>query len=815
MKKRWFVNAGTLVISLAALVVLLGVLGSTASAVANRGVATPLEIITPTVTSVDPEFAFNDLEASVIITGTDFTAELSDTLVLTSPTAYLGSAALTHVTWANSTTLTATVPWGLDPGVYTLTVVNPDGGTGSITNAFTVTQGLGQWNSGNLFGGEVRQILLKPGDSNTVYALVYAVGLFLSRDAGETWSFITNKVYGNADFVIDPNHPSRLYSALAEGLFRSEDEGDTWTRILSQWPDGRWGGDGEVFVSPHDPNTLFFGSAYSPVNPFAQVEGLLRSTDDGAHWSIITDMEGISVRSLAFHPNNALEMVLGTSDGRVFRSTDGGDTWNPVVKPPIADIGLITYNPYIPAGEVWVGADDLIGATGLVKSATGVLTGWLNVAPNSWVTQYHIVFTGTDSVYVAANQGFHSVDGGVTWQAFGPPQNAIDLAFDPAQPDLMYAGDYRYGVQRSTDGGQNWVVTNNGIAGMVANWIGAPPGDLRRVYAGFNNWPGIFRSSDSSASWQFIPIENFGNLVGIRVDPADPQVLYLTADTGLFTSTDSGLTWNCSGRIFSGAHLDCGFGPPSVSPIAFDIDPFQPGDFLVGTRLATTSPYESVGAVYMSTDFGSTWSTITVSSGISVVRDLAFDPVHPGVVYLATGGSGAFRSQDHGQTWEPIQVQYGPMNGTYSIAIAAQPQPMVIIGGDAVSYRSLDSGNTWSQIGCLVGGSTDRFMFANQDSRRFYAATWFGSYLSVDGGQTCARASGSLGRLHTTALASSLSGNQAILYAGTTGGDLGAASRLAVYPAQAALAIGNNLVEAGIYRYVRRNWQTFLPLVRR
>ena len=50
-----------------------------------------------------------------------------------SPTASLGTTALTDVTWVNSTTLTATVPWGMDPGVYTLTVVNPDGGTGSLT----------------------------------------------------------------------------------------------------------------------------------------------------------------------------------------------------------------------------------------------------------------------------------------------------------------------------------------------------------------------------------------------------------------------------------------------------------------------------------------------------------------------------------------------------------------------------------------------------------------------------------------------------------------------------------------------------------
>ena len=92
------------------------------------------------------------------------------TVVVTSPTVSLGSTSLTDVTWVDSTTLTATVPWAMDPGVYALTVVNPDGGTGSLAGAFTVTQGIGEWNGGDLFGGPVPQLLLKPGDPNTLYA---------------------------------------------------------------------------------------------------------------------------------------------------------------------------------------------------------------------------------------------------------------------------------------------------------------------------------------------------------------------------------------------------------------------------------------------------------------------------------------------------------------------------------------------------------------------------------------------------------------------------------------------------------------------
>ena len=211
----------------------------------------------PTVAAIDPNSAPNDLDTPVIITGTNFAP---------TPTATLETVLLQDVTWVSMTQLTALVPWGMDPRAYVLTVTNPAPGEASTTlsQAFTVTRGIGQWNSGDMFGGTVSQILLKPGDPNTVYALAGEVGLFRSRDAGETWRFISHEVGGHADFVVDPHHPSRLYTARPPGLRRSEDEGDTWTVVFNRWPDGRWMGLGQVHISPHNAQLLFFSSAIDP-----------------------------------------------------------------------------------------------------------------------------------------------------------------------------------------------------------------------------------------------------------------------------------------------------------------------------------------------------------------------------------------------------------------------------------------------------------------------------------------------------------------------------------------------------------------------
>jgi len=92
-------------------------------------------VATPTVVAVGPGQAPNNLDVTLTLTGTDFHAVLSGTEVLTVPTVSLDSFVLPAVGWISSTALTATVPWGLDAGVYTVTVTNPDGGAGCRPSA--------------------------------------------------------------------------------------------------------------------------------------------------------------------------------------------------------------------------------------------------------------------------------------------------------------------------------------------------------------------------------------------------------------------------------------------------------------------------------------------------------------------------------------------------------------------------------------------------------------------------------------------------------------------------------------------------------
>lgn len=214
MKKRMFATVAAILISTTMLLVLFCLLGRVSFGVSSAAMASPLQV-TPMVALVDPASAPNDLDTPIVITGTDF---------VSTPTVYLGDTSLDDVNWVSTTTLEATVPWGMEPGVYTLTVENPGGESGSLSDAFTVTEGIGVWNAGEFYGGRVEQLVINPLTPTTVYAVSMHAGLFRSRDGGDSWSLKSaGPCYIVRRLAIDPLSPNRLY--LFESG-RSDDEGD-------------------------------------------------------------------------------------------------------------------------------------------------------------------------------------------------------------------------------------------------------------------------------------------------------------------------------------------------------------------------------------------------------------------------------------------------------------------------------------------------------------------------------------------------------------------------------------------------------------
>ncbi len=759
--------------------------------------------INPTITAVTPLSTLNDLDTTITITGADFAAEMAGTEVISPPTVSLGESTLSDVTWVDSTTITAKVTWGFDPGNYQLTVVNPDGGTGSLANAFTINAGIGQWNGGQLFGGQVNQLMMKPNDPDTLYASAYGiVGLFRSKDAGEHWTHIGEQVsINNGRFAIDPLHPGWIYG-FANGLMRSQDEGDTWTTIMSNsWPDGRTIRFPQAYVSPHDPQDLFVGSSESYGDPNATgAVGLIKSADGGASWQIVADMEGLSVQSLAFHPSDYKQAVLATSNGRVFQSNDGGDHWSEVTKPGMNSLGvggLIVYNPYR-TSEVWIAS---MTPGNIFKSTDAAITSWDNVTPSDGTGSWDIKFASADSVYTTRH---HTGDGGLTWEWFAPITSYGELVFVPGNPQIGYIGDDSFGVQKTTDGGETWEIKNQGLTGMRCNSLEVSSADPLRIYATFGDGMGIYRSTDGAANWTYLPVLDAYHMGLVREDPFDPQRIYAESHSNFYTSLDGGETWSDLGWNAS---------PPSSEGMILHVatDPHQAGHLLSAVVFGKYGNGNSI--LYTSSDYAASWQAVTLPQEVAWTTSIVFDPEIPGLVYIATNGTGVYRSMDSGTNWsridDPAQQE---MEYAQSISIATSPQHILFIGSSPNPYRSLDNGATWTMAQRLPMSPTE-FMFAGDDSSRLYLATSIGLYFSPDVGDTWTSASGALGRLQIQALGFGYAFDHTILYAATSGGATGNAGSLPTGMHQQAQSVDHNLVDAGIYRYVQHEWRAYLPSI--
>jgi photosystem II stability/assembly factor-like uncharacterized protein len=743
--------------------------------------------VAPTVSAIDPASWANDIDTAVTISGSGFVA---------TPTVSLGSTALTGVTWVSTTTLTATVPWGLDPGVYPLTVVNPDGGSVTLPNAYTVTPGIGQWNGGNLFGGDVHQVLMKPGDPSTLYAPANGLrGLFRSKDAGASWQYTGGGLDLAGKLAVDAQHPDWLWAYASPGVVCSKDEGDTWTTVPAPWPDGRQINNGQVYPSPHDPQVLFVSSHYDSIagGSAGGAQGLIRSTDGGVSWQTVSGLpDPASVEDVAFDPNNAAQMVLVTQDARVYHSADKGVTWIQVASPPISSIGFnetLAYNPYVP-GQVWIVSDNTPDR--VFKSTDAALSGWQDVTPAT-LGGASITFTGPDSVYVTWH---HSTDGGAHWDGFGPVTGVYTLIFDPANAQVGYVGDRTYGVQKTTDGGLTWQIANQGLAGMTCSSLDVSPSDPLRVFATFGFWPGVYRSEDGAGTWGFVQVPGSYPIMNlVRADPTDADRVYALDAGSVYRSTDGGDTW---------ANLGWNASAPASSGglLAMAPDPFQSGHLLVAFDTGDNVTF--TGYVFDSSDYGASWQAAAMPQGVGRITDIAFDPQTPGLVYLAAGGMGAvhgtgvYRSTDHGASWTRIDDLSQDMRDADTIAVATHPQHTLIVSTRQGPYRSTDGGTTWRQI----QGGYGNYLFADGDSTRLYASDPTGLFFSSDAGDTWTRAAGAFGRLQITALGCANAGGHTIIYAATNGGQAGTTGSTSAGARGASRAAASRMVDAGIYRYV-------------
>lgn len=333
------------------------------------------------------------------------------------------------------------------------------------------------------------------------------------------------------------------------------------------------------------------------------------------------------VMSLAVHPSNSAIIYVGTASGGLWKTTNGGATWTPIMdREGSYSIGWVTLDQSNP-NVVWVGTGErnsqrsVAYGDGVYKSVDGGRS-WKNVGLKNSEHIGRIVVhpKNPDIVYVAA-QGplwapggdrglYKTTDGGNTWEQvlkISENTGVSDVVLDPHNADVIIATAYQRrrhfftlidggpesAIHRSTDGGKSWTKVNSGLPNEELGRIGVAispvdPDILYAIVEAANRKGGIFRSSDNGVTWERRMDYNQGSPMyygDIFPDPIDVDRVYIP-DVIFQVSDDGGRSLRPLGQ--RAMHVD--------NHIIW-VDPSNTRHMLVGND----------GGLYRSFDAGGTW----------------------------------------------------------------------------------------------------------------------------------------------------------------------------------------------------------------
>jgi photosystem II stability/assembly factor-like uncharacterized protein len=320
-----------------------------------------------------------------------------------------------------------------------------------------------------------------------------------------------------------------------------------------------------------------------------QAVGLAQQSDasyySALRWRMIGPFRAGRVNAVSGVITEPDTFYFGSVGGGVWKTINAGRTWTPIFdSQPVASIGALAVAPsnskiiYVGSGEADM-RDSISFGNGVYKSNDEGKT-WKQVGLDNTRQIGRILVDPTkpDTVFVAAlghvygpdaNRGvFRSHDGGATWQKVLFKDNdvgAIDLAFDPTNPQIIYAAMWNVrrppwfiyapangpggGVFKSTDGGTTWKQLSTGLpVGVGRIGLAVAPTNRNRVYAIVDaKEGGLYSSKDAGATWARISSDQriWGRgwyFNKVTADPKNADTVYVQ-NTSIYRSTDGGNKW--------------------------------------------------------------------------------------------------------------------------------------------------------------------------------------------------------------------------------------------------------------------------------
>jgi photosystem II stability/assembly factor-like uncharacterized protein len=366
--------------------------------------------------------------------------------------------------------------------------------------------------------------------------------------------------------------------------------------------------------------------------------------------------------------------------------------------------------------------------------------------PTSWLgpfggTIVSIAFDPANpSIVYAGSYGsgvYKSLDSGLSWTSASRGLTNLyiySMAVDPQQPSTLYAGTYRSQIYKSTDGGGTWTWSGTGMqAQAIVYSIAIDPVTTNIIYAstrGVSNngnppWNGVlYKSSDGGTTWVSV-LDNLGGadlqdwVYSVLVNPhAHKQVLIAAHETGPLQSNDSGLNWYS---------INNGILDNSGRAIAVGLQEAFASNYYFGVW--------HVDSIYKSTNNGISWVPINQGIPYEHVYNIALDPQNGNNIYLATFKSGVLKSNNGGTSWQSSGLA---LDNVFSVILKPGLSSYMLASteGDGL-YQSGNSGSNWSHSSTGIENTmATSVVLSPIDSHTIYTSmNGAGVYQSVDKGK--------------------------------------------------------------------------------
>ena len=397
--------------------------------------------------------------------------------------------------------------------------------------------------------------------------------------------------------------------------------------------------------------------------------------------------DGGDARTFASDPANHQHLYLGTANGWIYQSQDGGRKWA-----RLARVGK---------------RDDLVLDHILVDPSDPK-----HLVAGAWVVA---------DLQHPDGGIFISHDGGETWtsQRDMLGQSVRALAIAPSDPKIMVAGTLE-GVFRSQDSGAHWqrISREDNKEIHEVESIAIDPEDPSIIYAG--TWHLPWKTTDGGATWTSIKdgIIEDSDVFSILIDPKQPNVVYLSACSGIYKSADGGT------KFTGGVGINKSQGIPSTARRTRVL--MQDPSHLDTVYAGTTE------GLYRTDDAGKYW--VQTTGPDVIVNDVYVDPTDSHNVLLATDRQGVLVSDDGGSSFLPSNSGFSARQITaYSADIRRTATIYAGVVNDKESggvFVSHTDGLSWSQMSGGLDGH-DVFSLGQAPDGSMLAGTEHGIYRLV------------------------------------------------------------------------------------